>query len=53
MLAMGVDEARARSTLRFTLGHTSTSADIDELIAALPNAVERARRAGSLKTARG
>jgi cysteine desulfurase len=53
MLAMGVDEARARSTLRFTLGHTSTSADIDELIAALPNAVERARRAGALKTARG
>ncbi|HEX2355437.1 MAG TPA: cysteine desulfurase family protein [Micromonosporaceae bacterium] len=52
MLAMGVDERRARSTLRFTLGHTSTSADIDALIAALPNAVERARRAGALKTPR-
>jgi cysteine desulfurase len=46
LLAMGADEDRARSSLRFTLGHTSTRADIDELIAALPGAVERARRAG-------
>jgi cysteine desulfurase len=53
MLAMGADEARARSTLRFTLGATSTSADIDALAAALPSAVERARRAGALKTGRG
>jgi cysteine desulfurase len=52
LLAMGADEDRARSSLRFTLGHTSTSADIDELVAALPGAVERARRAGSTKSAR-
>ncbi|WP_238008202.1 cysteine desulfurase family protein [Dactylosporangium sp. AC04546] len=45
LLAMGADDARARSSLRFTLGHTSTVGDIDALIAALPGAVERARRA--------
>jgi cysteine desulfurase len=52
LLAMGADEDRARSSLRFTLGHTSTSADIDELVAALPGAVERARRAGLTKSTR-
>ncbi|HZE00077.1 MAG TPA: cysteine desulfurase family protein, partial [Micromonosporaceae bacterium] len=45
LLAMGADDDRARSSLRFTLGHTSTAADIDELLAVLPGAVERARRA--------
>ncbi len=52
LLAMGADDARARSSLRFTLGHTSTSADVDELVAALPGAVERARRAGLLRSFR-
>jgi cysteine desulfurase len=52
LLAMGADEDRARSSLRFTLGHTSTPADIDELVAALPGAVERARRAGLTKSTR-
>lgn len=47
LLAMGADPVAARSSLRFTLGHTSTSEDIDALIAALPGAVERARRAGT------
>jgi cysteine desulfurase len=47
LLAMGAPEAVARSSLRFTLGHTSTVADIDALVAALPAAVERARRAGT------
>jgi cysteine desulfurase len=45
LLALGADPVEARSSLRFTLGHTSAGADIDELIAALPAAVERARRA--------
>lgn len=49
VLALGADAARARSTLRFSLGHTSTTADVDALVAALPAAVERARRAGALK----
>jgi cysteine desulfurase len=45
LLAMGTNEAVARSSLRFTLGHTSTREDVDALLAALPAAVERARRA--------
>ena len=53
VLALGADEARARSTLRFTLGHTSTVEEVDDLVAALPGAVERARRAGAIKSARG
>ncbi|MEU6711911.1 cysteine desulfurase family protein [Nonomuraea sp. NPDC046802] len=46
LLAMGAEEAAARGSLRFTLGHTSTSDDVDRLIEVLPAAVERARRAG-------
>lgn len=46
LLGMGLTEADARSALRFTLGHDSTDADVDALLAALPSAVERARRAG-------
>jgi cysteine desulfurase len=52
LLAMGADETAARSTLRFTLGHTSSSAEVDALVAALPAAVERARRAGELRSPR-
>ena len=52
LLAMGADNDRARSSLRFTLGHTSTEADVDALLAALPGAVERARRATAWKTPR-
>ena len=50
LLAMGADDGRARSSLRFTLGHTSTRADVDALLAALPGAVDRARRATAWKT---
>jgi cysteine desulfurase len=46
LLALGHDEERAKSSLRFSLGHTSTAADVDALLAALPPAVERARSAG-------
>jgi cysteine desulfurase len=52
LLAMGADNDRARSSLRFTLGHTSTAEDVDALLAALPGAVERARRATAWKTPR-
>ncbi|WP_433369473.1 cysteine desulfurase family protein [Actinoplanes sp. CA-142083] len=52
LLAMGADDDRARSSLRFTLGHTSTAEDVDALLAALPAAVERARRATAWKTPR-
>lgn len=46
LLGMGLSEAEARGALRFTLGHDSTAADIDALLAVLPDAVARARRAG-------
>lgn len=46
LLAMGVDEDDARGALRFSLGHTSTEADVAALLAALPGVVERARAAG-------
>ena len=45
LLAMGLPEDEARGALRLTLGHTSTEADVDALLAALPGAVDRARRA--------
>jgi cysteine desulfurase len=45
MLAMGHDEDRAKSSLRFSLGHSSTEADVDALVAVLGPAVERARSA--------
>ena len=45
LLAMGMPEHQARGALRLTLGHTSTAADVDAFLAALPAAVERAQRA--------
>jgi cysteine desulfurase len=45
LLAMGHDEDRAKSSLRFSLGHSSTSADVDALVAAIGPAVTRARSA--------
>ncbi|MGB7981763.1 MAG: cysteine desulfurase family protein [Candidatus Nanopelagicales bacterium] len=49
LLAMGIDPVLSRSSLRFTLGHTSTDADVDALLAALPSVVARARRAGQVR----
>lgn len=46
LLAMGADAASARSSLRFSLGHTSTQADIDALAAEIGGVVARARQAG-------
>lgn len=46
LLAMGADEAAARSSLRLSLGHTTTEADVDAAITALVPAAERARVAG-------
>ncbi|MFY4717458.1 cysteine desulfurase family protein [Streptomyces sp. LaBMicrA B280] len=46
LLAAGVDPDLARGTLRFSLGHTSTRADVDEVARAIGPAVERARAAG-------
>ncbi|MEZ0578682.1 cysteine desulfurase family protein [Nocardioides sp. MH1] len=45
LLAMGRDDETARSSLRFSLGHTSTEADVDAVAEALAPCVERARAA--------
>jgi len=47
LLAMGVDPALARGSLRFSLGRTSTPDDVERILDVLPRAVERASRAGS------
>ncbi|WP_284977126.1 cysteine desulfurase family protein [Arthrobacter sp. efr-133-TYG-104] len=46
LLAMGLDEDTARGAQRFTLGHSSTEADVDTLLTALPGACAKARQAG-------
>ena len=46
LLAMGLDEDTARGAQRFTLGHSSTDADVEALLKALPDAYARARQAG-------
>jgi cysteine desulfurase len=45
LLAMGCDEDQARHSLRFTLGHTTTQADVDAVVDAIVPVVERARAA--------
>jgi cysteine desulfurase len=47
LLAMGADDSRARGSLRFSLGHTSTQRDVDALSAVLGEVVDRARRAAA------
>ncbi|QYF75118.1 cysteine desulfurase family protein [Cryobacterium sp. PAMC25264] len=49
--AMGRTEAEARSALRITLGRTSTQADVDALLAALPAAWSQAIGAGMADSA--
>ncbi|WP_104135404.1 MULTISPECIES: cysteine desulfurase family protein [unclassified Cryobacterium] len=44
--AMGRSESESRGALRITLGHTSTDADVDALLAALPAAHALALAAG-------
>jgi cysteine desulfurase len=41
LAAMGVDRSLAQGSLRLSLGHTSTEADIDAALAIIPPAVER------------
>lgn len=45
LLAMGHDDAVARSSLRFSLGHNSTEGDVDALVDAIGACVARARAA--------
>lgn len=53
VLAMGRGEDAAAGTLRVTLGHSSTRDDVAAFLAALPDVVARARRAGARATQRG
>lgn len=46
LLACGRDEPTARACQRFTLGPETSEAEVDRLLAALPEIVARARRAG-------
>ncbi|MBF6045812.1 aminotransferase class V-fold PLP-dependent enzyme [Streptomyces sp. NRRL B-1677] len=46
VLATGTDADLARGTLRFSLGHTSTAADVAAVVDAIGPVVERARTAG-------
>ncbi len=46
LLAMGREEAIARGSLRFSLGHTSTRNDVERVVEAIGPAVQRARAAG-------
>jgi cysteine desulfurase len=47
LIAMGCSEEAARSALRFSLGHSSSLADVRALAAALPEAVRRAKAAAA------
>lgn len=50
LLAMGAQPQASRGSLRFSLGSDSTSADVDHLIEVLPGAVQRASRAGHVRS---
>ncbi len=47
LLAMGADDSRARGSLRFSLGHTSTQQEVDALAVVIGEVVARARRAAA------
>jgi cysteine desulfurase len=50
LLALGRDETAARSSLRFSMSEATTEQEVDRLLAAIPLAVDRASRAGSITT---
>jgi cysteine desulfurase len=43
LMAMGLDKARARASLRFSLLKTATEADVDYVLGVVPEAVQRLR----------
>ena len=45
LLAMGLGEGPARSTLRCSMGRSTNADDVERLLAALPSALETARKA--------
>jgi cysteine desulfurase len=52
LLAMGVNEERARASLRFSLMKTSTEADVDFALEILPSAVARLRELSPIYASR-
>lgn len=50
LLAAGLDEEQARSSLRFSLGPQTTREDVDRLLAVLPECLQRARAARVVRT---
>ncbi len=50
LLAMGYDESAARGSIRFSLGHSSTEADVDRVLEVLPQVHERATRASLVRS---
>lgn len=46
LLAQGVSEHDTRGAVRFTLGRTTTEADIEKVLSVIPDVVARARLAG-------
>jgi cysteine desulfurase len=53
LLAMGADPAEARGSLRLSLGHISTGADVEAALRVLPAVVERARQAARARFTSG
>jgi cysteine desulfurase len=54
LAAMGVDRSTALGALRLTLGHTTTSADVERAIDVIGESVDRLRRpsaAGAIRSA--
>lgn len=45
LIAMGISERDARSSLRFSLSYTNTSTEIDQLCSVIESVVHRARSA--------
>jgi cysteine desulfurase len=50
LMAIGLSPDEARSSLRFSLGRTTTPAEIDQVVAVIPQAVERLRALSPLNT---
>jgi cysteine desulfurase len=53
LLAMGMSLERAASTLRLSLGHTTTAEEIDRVLDILPAIVEKSRQAHAVPAAAG
>jgi cysteine desulfurase len=53
LIAMGAGPASARGSLRLSLGHTSTEADVEAALSVLPAAVDRARQAALASAGHG